>query len=77
MAHRNNIEYFRKCIEKHRDWLMATPGVVGVAEGMCNGKPCIKLFVLRKNQPEIRALPTTLDGYAISIEVTGEFKALA
>jgi hypothetical protein len=56
--------------------LMALPGVVGVAVSNCGGDPCIKVFVVKKT-PELSArVPTTLSGFPVAIEETGEFHAL-
>ena len=63
-------------LERHVDALMQQPGVVGVAQGECDGKPCIKILV-RAATPELRAaLPEALDGYAVELMETGEIKAL-
>jgi hypothetical protein len=55
--------------------LMALSGVTGVAEGNCAGQRCIKVFVVRKT-PELAArLPTTLGGFPVAIEESGEIHA--
>ncbi len=66
----------RKALEKHRDELMAMTGVVGVGEGIFDGKPCIKIFVARKSPRILHHIPSAIEGYIVSIEETGEFKAL-
>ncbi|OGP83487.1 MAG: hypothetical protein A2V87_00295 [Deltaproteobacteria bacterium RBG_16_58_17] len=55
---------------------MTIPGVVGTAEGRCEGKPCIKVFVIKKTSDLDEKIPKNLDGYAVIIEETGEIKAL-
>ncbi len=63
-------------LKGHTNDLMAIPGVVGTAQGLCNGKPCIKVFVIKKT-PELEAkIPGELEGYTVKIEETGEFRAL-
>ena len=63
-------------LERHVDALMQQPGVVGVAQGECNGEPCIKILV-RAATPELRAaLPNSLDGYTVELMATGEIRAL-
>ena len=57
------------------DRLMSIPGVVGVALGRCDGRPCIKVFVEKKIAEMLREIPSALDGYPVSIEDTGEFRA--
>lgn len=63
-------------LERHTKELMAIPGVVGVGEGRCNDEPCIKVYVTGKT-PEITGkIPTRLEGFPVSVEMTGEFKPL-
>ena len=59
---------------RHRGELMAIPGVVGVAEGLCNGEPCIKVFVTRKTPVLAGQLPSLLEGFPIGVEETGDFR---
>jgi hypothetical protein len=61
----------------HTDRLMAMPGVVGVAEGLCDGRPCIRVFVARKTPDLLKAIPATLDGYPVAVEETGELRPFA
>jgi hypothetical protein len=53
---------------------MAVPGVVGLAEGLCAGQPCIKVFVARKTSDLLKAIPSVLEGYSVAVEETGEFR---
>lgn len=63
-------------LKKHTEALMSLPGVVGTAQGLCEGRDCIKVFV-RQRMPELeRRIPAVLDGYPVSIEETGEFRAI-
>ena len=55
--------------------LMSLPGVLGVAEGQCHGRPCIKVYVKKKSAPALRKIPSIVGGYPISIEETDEFRA--
>jgi hypothetical protein len=55
----------------HTDSLMRIPGVVGTAIGLCDGKPCIKVLVVRAT-PELRkAIPDSLEGYRVILDETG------
>ncbi len=56
--------------------LMSLPGVVGTAEGRCDGKPCIKVYVVRRSPELCRQIPDTLGGYPVVIEETGEVHTL-
>ena len=38
----------KEVLKRHTDELMSVPGVVGVAEGEFQGRPCIKVFVMDK-----------------------------
>ncbi len=72
----NPEDKFHKVLEQHRDELMAMSGVVGVGEGIYGGKPCIKVFVVKKSIKVLQGIPAYLEGYAVIIEETGEFRAL-
>jgi hypothetical protein len=63
-------------LKEHTDELMSIPGVVGTAQGICNNKPCIKVFVKEKTKDIDQKIPDELDGYSVVVEETGEFKAL-
>jgi len=63
-------------MKRHTDELMAVPGVVGVAEGKSQGRPCIMVFVVDKNSELLRQVPNTLEGYPLLVEESGEFRAL-
>lgn len=63
-------------LKAHTDKLMSIPGVVGTAQGLCDGKPCIKVFVIKKT-PELEGkIPDVLEGFPVEVEETGEFRAL-
>ena len=66
----------KKVLEEHTNELMSIKGVIGTAEGLCNGKPCIKVYVIKKTRQLTQRIPTTLEGYPVVIEETGEFRAL-
>ena len=56
--------------------LMSIPGVVGAGQGLCEGKPCIKVFVIKMTPDLDQKIPNTLEGYQVVVEETGEIKAL-
>ena len=58
----------------HTDSLMALPGVVGTAIGMCDGAPCIRVFIADASAPGRRRIPAQLEGYAVKVEVTGSIR---
>jgi hypothetical protein len=62
-------------LKDHARDLMSIPGVLGAGQGLCEGKPCIKVFVIKKTPELVQKIPDTLDGYPVVIEETGEVKA--
>lgn len=63
-------------LEEQTPGLMAMPGVVGTAQGECEGKPCIKIYVVEKTAELIQQIPSVLEGYPVEIQETGEIRAL-
>ena len=63
-------------LKEHTNELMSIPGVVGIAQGLCDSKPCIKVFVIKRTQQLDQKIPNVLEGYPIVVEETGEFRAL-
>ena len=63
-------------LKEHTEELMSIPGVVGTGEGLCNGKPCIKVFVIEITPELEQKILNILEGYAVEVEETGEFEAL-
>lgn len=64
-----------QALKAHTNELMALPGVVGTAQSVCEGRPCIKVLVI-KNTPELeRHIRTILGGYPVVIEETGRIRA--
>ena len=76
---RNETPMPQRTIEDARnltDRLMSIPGVLGTAEGLCEGKGCIKVFLAKKTPELLRQIPATVEGYPVAIEETEEFRAL-
>jgi len=63
-------------LKAHTPALMGLPGVVGTAQGLCEDKPCIKVYVVRKTPELARRIPGSLEGCRVVVEETGEIKAL-
>ncbi|MEJ2703073.1 MAG: hypothetical protein P8Z79_11590 [Sedimentisphaerales bacterium] len=57
------------------DW-MAIRGVEGVAIGLVDDKPCLRVFSSRKAEELRVKIPSTVEGYSVVIEETGTFRAL-
>ena len=55
----------------HTDSLLAIPGVVGTAVGLCGSERCIKVLVANSKTAAMQRIPTNLEGYRVVVEVTG------
>ena len=55
----------------HSDSLMALPGVVGTAIGLCDGERCIKVLLADSSPDTKKRIPARLEGYRVLAEVTG------
>ena len=65
----------QEVLAAHNDSLLALPGVVGTAIGLCAGTPCIRIFVADSAAAQRTTLGPRLDGYPVQVEVTGTFRA--
>ncbi len=64
-------------LAEHREGWMARPEVTGTGIGRCDGAPCIVVY-LRRHTPEVEeALPDTVGGHPVRLEVTGRFEPRA
>ena len=63
-------------LQEHTDSLMSLPGVVGTAIGQCEGKPCIKVLVVKNTPDLLREIPSTLEGFPVTVQETGVIRAL-
>ncbi len=61
----------RQVMEEHRDGWMDRPEVTGVGLGRCEGEPCIVLYLIRASEEAEEALPDSVQGYPVRLEVTG------
>jgi hypothetical protein len=66
----------KEVLSEHVRALKSIPGVVGVGQGLCEGEPCIKVFVIKRTPELEKEIPDTLEGYRVIIEETGVIKAL-
>ena len=60
----------------HSDSLMKLPGGVGTAIGLCEGERCIKVFLSDSSAAGRKSIPERLEGYRVSVEVTGTIRPL-
>ncbi len=63
-------------LKEHTKAIMSIPGVVGAGQGLCEGNPCIKVFVIKKPLDLDQKIPKTLEGYQVVVEETGPIRAL-
>lgn len=60
--------------DAHTEEWMALPGVVGTGIGLCDGEPCIRVFLSRPSPETEEAIPSVVEGYRVDVRVTGEFE---
>lgn len=65
-----------QALKEHTNELMSIPGVVGTAIGLCDERPCIKVYVTEKTPELERKIPSILEGYPVMVEESGEFRKL-
>ena len=58
-------------LEAHRDSLMALPGVVGTAVGLCDGERCIKVLLSDSSAAGRSPVPERLEGFRVVVEFSG------
>ncbi len=63
-------------LQDNTDKWMAILGVEGTAIGLCEGKPCIRIFTSAKPQQLKDKMPSKVEGYPVIIEETASFRAL-
>ncbi len=61
-------------LQEHTPRLLKLPGVVGTAQGVCEGKPCIKVYVLQRTPELLEHIPSRLDEYPVEVEETGQIR---
>ena len=66
----------QEVLREHSRHIISLPGVVGIARGDLNGKPCIRVYVAKKTHELPRQIPSNIEGYEVIVEASGEFKAL-
>jgi hypothetical protein len=54
--------------------VMSLPGVAGIAIGECEGKPCIKVLVVKKTNELMGKIPSTFKGFKIAVDEVGEIR---
>jgi hypothetical protein len=62
-------------LSDHTDHLLSLPGVVGTAQGRCDGQPCIRVFVAKGRAEGRQEIPPSLEGYAVEVVETEDLQA--
>lgn len=57
------------------EW-MKVPGVVATGLGVCDGVPCIKVFVTSPPEALEPPIPEEVEGHPVRFEPSGPFRAL-
>jgi hypothetical protein len=70
------VKTIAEVLKEHTEELMSISGVVGIGQGLCNDKPCIKVLVIEKTPELSQEIPDNLQGYKVMVEETGEINAL-
>lgn len=55
--------------------VIGLPGVVGTGIGLCDGEPCIQVFLAQADRELESEIPRTYRGFAVDIVITGELRA--
>jgi hypothetical protein len=61
-------------LEQHTLEWMTIPGVVGTAEGVHRGKPCILVLVEKKTRELEKAFPEKINGMRVVLKVVGRVR---
>ena len=62
-------------LESYGPGLMELKHVVGVGESLCNGEPCIRVYLEEADQTTLNEIPTELDGITVIKEISGPLRA--
>jgi hypothetical protein len=65
----------QEVLAENNDSLMALPAVLGTAIGRCGDALCIRVFVTDSSDAVRRAIPDSLAGYPVRVEVSEEFRS--
>ncbi len=72
VAEKRTIEQVQ---DAYTDEWMAIPGVEGTGIGLYEGRPCIKVYSSKTAEEIQGKIPKTVEGYPVTIEKTGTFRA--
>jgi hypothetical protein len=64
-----------KLIESYGPDLMELDKVVGIGESLCNGEPCIRIYLSEADHTTLNEIPTELNGITVIKEISGPLNA--
>ncbi len=64
-----------EAIARHAPALLEVPGVVGLSEGVREGRPVVQVMVVRRTPALDARLPATLEGHPVVLVESGEIRA--
>jgi hypothetical protein len=70
-------EAIQGVLERHAQRVASLPGVVGVAEGEADGRPCITVYVAETTAAVLGPIPADLEGWPVVVRESGEFRGLS
>jgi hypothetical protein len=62
-------------LQQHTTALMSLSGVVGTAQSLCDGQPCIKVFVVQSTPALEQQIRHILADYPVAIQETGTLRS--
>lgn len=65
----------KEVLAQHNEVLMAFPGVVGTAQSLCDGQPCIKVYVVARTPKLDKQIGDLLKSHLFQIQESGKFKS--
>jgi len=57
------------------DSLMSEAGIAATAISVCDGTPCLKVYVLVRTDEVMSRIPKTFEGYQVTVMESGELEA--
>ena len=70
-----STENLGQIITSRGNLIMELEDVVGIAEGLCDGTPCIRVFLARHNATSLAQIQEYLAGIPFATEISGNFIA--
>lgn len=60
--------------QRYEEELLAIPGVVGIATGICRNEACIVVMVTRRSEELQREIPAAIEGYEVKLLEVGDVR---